>query len=375
VGTVADACAHLDRQGVVHGDLRPRNLRLIRNPVEPARFSIRLLGSEDAGARAEHRAALLPAGVLGPWSAYWAPEQWRAGQRVDGRADIYALGCLFFELLAGRPPFAGAGERELSHAHRHEQPPDLGALVTIEIKRLIGRMLAKAPEKRYQTMGEIVAALELILGRHRSRFGELLRAPEACPVRDTLEDDDDELLDLAPLTLAGASPAPGRFIGHALALLRPLGARVRDLVARGADTLVGQPAESPAIPPTVLVAEDDDDTRLSIVELLEDHGYRVIAARHGREAHDYLRTGQRAECMVMDLWMPEMDGWALAAEMKGGALPYIPTIVVTAAEPHLGYPSPMVIRKPFDALALLDLVRIMSAADRTLAPDARRPSH
>jgi CheY-like chemotaxis protein len=65
--------------------------------------------------------------------------------------------------------------------------------------------------------------------------------------------------------------------------------------------------------------------------------------------------------MVMDLWMPEMDGWTLTAEMNQGRLPAIPTIVITAAEPQLGYPSPIVIRKPFDSRQLLGLVRTMSA--------------
>jgi DNA-binding NtrC family response regulator len=110
---------------------------------------------------------------------------------------------------------------------------------------------------------------------------------------------------------------------------------------------------------TVLVVEDDDDTRAAISELLEEQGYRVASARHGREAQTYLRDGGRADCMVLDLWMPEMDGWTLAAEMRQGRLPQVPMIVMTAAEPHWGYPAPIVIRKPLDSLRLLTLVRAM----------------
>lgn len=115
-----------------------------------------------------------------------------------------------------------------------------------------------------------------------------------------------------------------------------------------------------ALGPTVLVVDDDEDTRVSIAELLEDHGYRVVAARHGREAAEFLRDGPRPDCMVLDLWMPEMDGWTLAAEMKRGRLPQVPTVVVTAAEPHWGYPGPVVVRKPLDALRLLTLIRAMA---------------
>jgi DNA-binding NtrC family response regulator len=110
---------------------------------------------------------------------------------------------------------------------------------------------------------------------------------------------------------------------------------------------------------TVLVVEDDDDTRGAISELLQEQGYRVVPARHGREAQVYLRDGGRADCMVLDLWMPEMDGWTLAAEMRQGRLPQVPMIVMTAAEPHWGYPAPIVIRKPLDALRLVTMVRAM----------------
>jgi CheY-like chemotaxis protein len=68
--------------------------------------------------------------------------------------------------------------------------------------------------------------------------------------------------------------------------------------------------------------------------------------------------------MLMDLWMPEMDGWTLAAEMQEGRLPSVPTIVMTAAEPHWGYPSAIVVRKPFDSRQLLGLVESVSGTAR-----------
>jgi DNA-binding NtrC family response regulator len=114
---------------------------------------------------------------------------------------------------------------------------------------------------------------------------------------------------------------------------------------------------APIVEQTVLVVEDDDDTRAAILELLEEHGYGVVGARNGREAQAYLRDGPRPQCMVLDLWMPEMDGWTLAAEMKRGRLPQVPMIVVTAAEPYWGYPGSIVLRKPLDNQRLLYLVR------------------
>jgi CheY-like chemotaxis protein len=110
--------------------------------------------------------------------------------------------------------------------------------------------------------------------------------------------------------------------------------------------------------PTVLVVEDDDDTRAEISELLEESGYQVATARNGQDAQLYLRQRPAPACMVLDLWMPVMDGWALAAEMTAGRLPRVPFIVVTAAASYWGYPTPpgRVLRKPANPVRLLALV-------------------
>jgi CheY-like chemotaxis protein len=119
-------------------------------------------------------------------------------------------------------------------------------------------------------------------------------------------------------------------------------------------------------PFTVLVVEDDDDTRVTLEELLRDHGYEVVPLNNGRAAEEYLRTNAPPACMVLDLWMPEMNGWTLAASMRRGQLPMVPTVVVTAAEPHWGYPSVArkVLRKPLDADVLLQAVQALLPANQ-----------
>jgi CheY-like chemotaxis protein len=332
VAAVADLCAQLARLRIVHGDLRLANLRLLPVPGDPTRFAVELTESETAALR----------GVS------------------DTRSDVHALGGLFFELLTGAPPCAGA--------------PDLGALgpaVSIQMQRLIGRMLAASPDRRYQTMDEVVTAIELILGRHRSRLAELMCAPAASLVPAAAEHEISE--DLTPLDPVFTGDAVENWIAGASTLVRRLGAAAREVTIRKLVALRPRPQARVAAP-TILVAEDDDDTRQSLVELLQEHGYRVIAARHGLEAQEYLRTGQGAECMLMDLWMPEMDGWTLAQEMEQGRLPAVPTIVMTAAEPHWGYPSATVVRKPFDTRQLLSLVRTVSAQARTESEGSRESS-
>jgi CheY-like chemotaxis protein len=116
---------------------------------------------------------------------------------------------------------------------------------------------------------------------------------------------------------------------------------------------------------TILIVEDDEDTRTTISDLLEDHGYRVVATPNGRAAEAYLIANPPPDCMVMDLWMPEMNGWTLAARMKRGQLPAVPTVVVTAAEPQWGYPSSakLALRKPLDSHDLLRAVRSLAPPD------------
>jgi CheY-like chemotaxis protein len=116
--------------------------------------------------------------------------------------------------------------------------------------------------------------------------------------------------------------------------------------------------------PTVLVVDDDPDVRASICELLEDHGYLAVEAPDGRKALEYLQQQQAPACLILDLWMPELDGWSLATAMGRGEVPSVPTILVTAASSDSGYPVPddQVLHKPIDPDGLLTLVATLTRA-------------
>jgi CheY-like chemotaxis protein len=110
---------------------------------------------------------------------------------------------------------------------------------------------------------------------------------------------------------------------------------------------------------TVLVVEDDLDARETFSEVLQEQGYAVATAADGREAEEYLRRNPPPAAVVLDLMMPRLDGWAVAALMRQGRLPTVPLVVVTAATDRWGYPAPpdRVLRKPIDLNLLLDTVR------------------
>jgi CheY-like chemotaxis protein len=121
---------------------------------------------------------------------------------------------------------------------------------------------------------------------------------------------------------------------------------------------------------TLLVVDDDADVREAMLDVIPDYGYRVVCARDGEEALRYLRSNPAPTAILLDLFMPRMNGWQLARELEASPrLAKIPVITVTASAPHWGYPVPMtrVVRKPFDAA---QLVRVIGKA--TGAPAAAR---
>jgi DNA-binding response OmpR family regulator len=115
-------------------------------------------------------------------------------------------------------------------------------------------------------------------------------------------------------------------------------------------------------PPTVLVVDDDAGIRESLCDFLEEHGYRTVQGADGREAESYLRNNPAPACILLDLMMPRLDGWAVAALMRQGVLPQTPVIVMTGAGDEWGYPTAAdrVLKKPFDPQQLLTIIRTVA---------------
>src|SRR5437588_4578552 len=173
VREVAEALAEAHRRGIVHRDVKPSNVIIDeRGEVKVLDFGLaKQLDEEFAHASTPDVQALLAARtrsdvVIGT-PLYFSPEQAR-GAPVDGRSDLFALGALLYECVAGRPAFSGSNVIEIGAQVLHFDPPPpsrFNARVTAELDRLILKALAKRPEERFQTAAEFAAELSRVRSR------------------------------------------------------------------------------------------------------------------------------------------------------------------------------------------------------------------
>ena len=155
---VTDALAYAHERGVVHRDIKPDNVLLSGRHALVADFGVAKAVSEATG-----RQQLTTAGVALGTPAYMAPEQATADPNIDHRADIYALGVLAYELVAGRPPFVGRTSQETLAAHLTQPPPPLCTqrpACPPSLESVIMRCLEKRPADRWQSADDLLAQLE-----------------------------------------------------------------------------------------------------------------------------------------------------------------------------------------------------------------------
>jgi len=155
---VTDALAFAHSQGVVHRDIKPDNVMLSGRHAMVMDFGVAKAVSEATG-----RNTLTTAGVALGTPTYMAPEQATADPHVDHRADIYAIGVMAYELLAGRTPFQGASPQAVLAAHVTQEAEPVSRhrdQVSGELEGLVMKCLAKKPADRWQSADEMLPLLE-----------------------------------------------------------------------------------------------------------------------------------------------------------------------------------------------------------------------
>jgi serine/threonine protein kinase len=162
---IADICAALEfshRHGIIHRDIKPGNVMITQNgQVKVMDFGI-------ARALASGATTMTQTSAVIGTAQYLSPEQAR-GESVDARSDVYAAGCVLFELVVGHPPFVGDSPVSVAYQHVREDPKapsDINREVSPDIDAIVLKALAKNPLNRYQSAQEMRAdALRAVAGR------------------------------------------------------------------------------------------------------------------------------------------------------------------------------------------------------------------
>jgi hypothetical protein len=173
---IADALAYAHAQGVIHRDIKPANIMLESNHAIVTDFGIALVTQS---ARADR----LTASGLSPGTPeYMSPEQAGGEHEVDGRSDIYALGCVVYEMLAGEPPFTGMSPRAVLMRKLAEPARSLRvvrASVPAGVEQVILKALSTTPADRHRTADEFSTALRLAAAEQPSAAPPTAPAPSS----------------------------------------------------------------------------------------------------------------------------------------------------------------------------------------------------
>jgi serine/threonine-protein kinase len=154
---IADGLDYAHRQNVIHRDIKPANILFHEGRPVIADFGAARAVDQTEGER------LSAEGVAIGTLAYMSPEQASAERELDGRTDVYSLGCVVFEMLTGRVPFGGRNTGAIMSRELLLDAPSSEAglpVITPEMQRVIDRALARERTERFATAGEFVDALE-----------------------------------------------------------------------------------------------------------------------------------------------------------------------------------------------------------------------
>jgi TolB-like protein len=154
---VAGALSYAHRRGLVHRDIKPENILLEEGHAIVADFGVARAITAAGNEKLTHTGATVGT------PAYMSPEQ-VAGGSVDARSDVYALGCVLYEMLAGQTPFTGPTAESIVFQHLNAVPPRLALLrpsVPVGVEQVISKALAKTPADRFATGAEFAEAAAL----------------------------------------------------------------------------------------------------------------------------------------------------------------------------------------------------------------------
>jgi eukaryotic-like serine/threonine-protein kinase len=225
-GEVAGALAYAHAHGVVHRDIKPENILLDSGHALVADFGIARAADEAGGAR------MTQTGMTLGTPGYMSPEQASGDRHMDGRSDLYALGCVLYEMLAGQTPYVAPTGAAMLHQHLAAPVPDVRMLrpdVPEPVARLVSRLLAKTPGDRPRDAGE---TLRLIESAHLALSAPA--PPSVTPSRRA---------PIAASAIAIGAAALVVIAGLVLWRLRPVAPQIRGIAVLPLANLSGDPGQ------------------------------------------------------------------------------------------------------------------------------------
>ncbi len=396
---IAAALGAAHAEGIVHRDLKPDNVYLVPDDsaiggcrVKVLDFGIAKLQGGSAAGSGNTRTLM----VFGT-PPYMSPEQCRSSAKIDHRSDIYALGCIVFEMLCGKTPFAGdAGE--LIALHQLQPPPRPSTLVRIDaaLEKVVLGMLAKKPDERPQSMEELRGVLDKLTVRDASARPARTPEPAKAPPRRTASEPPHvattlmEATGSRPTTIETGAARPKRllFAGAALGVMvlgglglwlamKPAGSKrsggdeltnslSRPSTGPGTSSPVANPpsaspASSALAPGKASFSDDFDRDRLGSDYLQTGPGFSLVrGALRARAAGDHVawltHALPRDAQIDVDVWTDTKGVFAL--ELWGDGQSQGPP-----ERPHSGYHLAFL-----GASGFAELGRMQDGRDRVIQP-------
>jgi serine/threonine-protein kinase len=189
---ICSALAYAHSRGVVHRDIKPENILFSAGHAIVADFGI-------ARAVSEGQRSITAVGIPLGTPPYMSPEQAQGLDHIDHRSDLYAVGCVLFEMVAGRPPFVGVSIGKVIQQHLQTPPPSVREFqpeAPAALDPILQKSLVKDPAGRYQSAEELLGALRLLAAAETLERS----LPEGSAERKRMQ--------AGETTPAGAAPAP-----------------------------------------------------------------------------------------------------------------------------------------------------------------------